>query len=49
MENVEKVSKKKIDKSKIATRVMAGILALLMVAGTIGTVIYYVIKFVIKK
>lgn len=45
----EIVEKRKIDKRKIATRIMAGILALLMVVGTVGTLVYYVINYVIKK
>lgn len=30
------------DKSKIATRIMAGILAGLMVLGAVGTLLYYI-------
>ena len=29
------------DKAKIATRIMAGVLAALMVLGTVGTLLYY--------
>ncbi len=46
MENVEK---KKIDKRKLATRIMAGFLALLMVVGTVGSFVYYLVNYVIKK
>lgn len=44
-----KVEKRKIDKKKLATRIMAGFLALLMVVGTVGSFIYYLINYVIKK
>ncbi len=43
------MEKKKIDKRKLATRIMAGFLALLMVIGTLGSFIYYLINYVIKK
>lgn len=33
---------KQRDKAKIATRIMAGILAALMVLGTVGTLLYYI-------
>ena len=46
---MEKVEKRKVDKKKLATRIMAGILALLMVVGTVGSFIYYLINYVIKK
>lgn len=36
--------KKKIDKSKIATRIIAGIMAALMVLGICFTLIYYLVK-----
>lgn len=35
-------SKKKIDKSKLFTRILAGIMAFLMVSGIIFTLIYYI-------
>lgn len=34
--------KKKVDKSKLFTRILAGIMAFLMVAGIISTLIYYI-------
>lgn len=34
--------KKKIDKSKLFTRVLAGIMAFLMISGIILTLIYYI-------
>ena len=34
--------KKKIDKSKIFTRILAGVMAFLMVSGIIATLIYYI-------
>lgn len=45
----ETMEKKKIDKRKLATRIMAGFLALLMVVGTVGSFVYYLINYVIKK
>ena len=33
---------KKIDKSKIATKILAGILVALMLLGSIGTLLYYI-------
>lgn len=36
--------KKKIDKSKILTKIIAGIMALLMVLGICFTFIYYIIR-----
>ena len=33
---------KKHDKSKIATRILAGVLVALMLLGSIGTVLYYI-------
>ena len=33
---------KQRDKAKIATRIMAGLLAGLMVLGTVGTLLYYI-------
>ena len=43
------IEKRKVDKRKIATRVMAGFLAVLMVIGTVGTFVYYLVNYVIKK
>lgn len=43
------MEKRKIDKRKLATRIMAGFLALLMVGGIVGSSIYYLINYVIKK
>lgn len=43
------MEKRKIDKKKLATRIMASFLALLMVVGTIGSFVYYLINYVIKK
>ncbi len=34
--------KKKIDKSKLFTRILAGIMAFLMVSGIIATLVYYI-------
>lgn len=34
--------KKRIDKSKLFTRILAGIMAFLMVAGIITSLIYYI-------
>lgn len=45
----KKVEKKKIDKKKLATRIMAGFLAILMLVGTVGSFVYYLINYVIKK
>lgn len=45
----KKVEKKKIDKQKLATRIIAGFLALLMVVGTVGSFVYYLVNYVIKK
>ena len=45
----KKVEKKKLDKKKLATRIMAGFLAILMLVGTVGSFIYYLINYVIKK
>lgn len=45
----KKVKKKKIDKKKLATRIIAGFLALLMVVGTVGSFVYYLVNYVIKK
>ena len=36
------IKMKRHDKGKIATRIMAGILAGLMVLGTVGTLLYYI-------
>ena len=36
--------KKKLDKGKLFTRILAGIMAALMVLGTVGTFIYYIIN-----
>jgi len=35
-------TKTKIDKSKIATRILAGALAALMLLGSVGTLLYYI-------
>lgn len=43
------MEKKKIDKTKLATKIMAGFLALLMVVGTVGTLVFYLINYVFKK
>ncbi len=45
----KKVEKKKIDKRKLATKIMAGFLAILMVVGTVGSFVYYLVNYVIKK
>lgn len=37
------MAKKQIDKMKIFTKIMAGILALLMVVSVAGTLIYYLV------
>ena len=37
-----KETKQRRDKTKIATRIMAGILAGLMVLGAVGTLLYYI-------
>ena len=34
--------KKKIDKSKLFTKILAGIMAFLMIAGIVVTLIYYI-------
>ena len=34
--------KKKIDKSKLFTRILAGIMAFLMIAGILVTLVYYI-------
>ena len=39
-----KMAKKKIDKQKLATRILAGILAGLMVLGVATTLIWYIIN-----
>ena len=39
-----KMAKRKIDKSKIATRIIAAIMAILMVLGICFTLIYYLIR-----
>lgn len=49
MEKVEKVEKKKIDKTRVATKAMALFLALLMVVGTVASFAYYLVNYVIKK
>ncbi len=36
------MAKKKIDKSKIFTRILAGIMALLMISGVVFTLVYYI-------
>lgn len=41
-----KIEKKKIDKTKIITRIIAGIMAVLMVLGICFTFIYYVIRMI---
>lgn len=41
MENKNK-TKKRLDKGKLFTRILAGIMAGLMVLGTLGTFIYYI-------
>ncbi len=38
------MAKKKIDKSKIATRVIAAVMAALMVLGICFTLIYYLVR-----
>jgi len=43
------MEKKKIDKRKLATRIMAGFLAILMLVGTVGTFAFYLINYVFKK
>ncbi len=43
------MEKKKIDKKKLATRIMAGFLALLMVVGTVGSFVYYLVNYGFKK
>jgi len=35
-------TKKKLDKSKLFTRIMAGLMAFLMVAGIVVTLVYYI-------
>ena len=40
----EKKVKKRIDKSKIMTRILAGIMVVLMLLGISFTLIYYLIK-----
>lgn len=40
----EKKAKKRIDKSKIMTRILAGIMVVLMLLGISFTLIYYLIK-----
>lgn len=42
----KKIEKKKIDKSKLFTRILAGIMAGLMVLSICFTVIYYLIRMV---
>ena len=39
-----KMAKKKIDKGKIATRIIAAVMAILMVLGIGFTLIYYLIR-----
>ncbi len=39
----EKVAKKQYDKGQIFIKIMAAILALLMVVGTVGTLVYALI------
>ena len=39
-----KIEKKKIDKNKIVTRIIAGTMAALMVLGICFTFIYYIIR-----
>ena len=34
--------KKKIDKTKLLTRILAGIMAFLMISGVVVTLIYYI-------
>ncbi len=38
----EGIKMKQHDKGKIATKIMAGILAALMLLGTVGTLLYYI-------
>ena len=38
-----KEGKKQIDKSRLFTRIMAGVLAVLMVVSVAGTLIYYLV------
>lgn len=45
----KKVEKKKIDKKKLATRIIAAFLALLMVVGTVGSLIYYLVYYAKNK
>ena len=40
----KRVAKRKIDVSKLFTRIMAGIMAVLMVLGICFTLIYYLIR-----
>lgn len=40
---------KKLDKKKLATRIMAAILAGLMLVGTVGTFIFYLMNYVFVK
>ena len=35
-------TKSKMDKGKMATRILAGILAALMLLGSVGTLLYYI-------
>lgn len=35
-------TKKKLDKSKLFTRIMAGLMAFLMVSGILVTLVYYI-------
>ena len=41
---VKNVEKKKIDKMRIATKIIAGIMALLMILGIGASFIYYMIR-----
>lgn len=43
------MEKNKMDKRTVATKVMAGFLAFLMIVGTVGTLAYCLINYVFKK
>lgn len=43
------MEKKKTDKKKLATRILAGFLALLMIGGSVTTLVFYLVTEVFKK
>ncbi len=43
--NVKSESKRKIDKMRIATKIIAGLMAFFMIGGVLASLIYYLIRY----